>query len=64
MELKSNRQRPKDMSELATELEALLRKMSGEQLQQLLDLPLEAEPDAAAIAKRLAKRELTRRQLQ
>jgi hypothetical protein len=51
------------MSELATELEALLREMSGEQLRQVLDWPLEAEPDVTAVAKRLVERELARRQL-
>jgi hypothetical protein len=57
------RKAPKEMAELASELEALLRRMSREQLQQIVDGPLEQEPDVAAVAKRLAKMELARRQL-
>jgi hypothetical protein len=57
------RKASKEMAELASELEALLRRMSREQLQQIVDGPLEQEPDVAAVAKRLAKMELARRPL-
>jgi hypothetical protein len=50
--------RPKDISELATELEALLRRMPVEQLQEVLELPVDEDQDGTAIAKRLAEREL------
>jgi hypothetical protein len=62
--LKSNRERSKDISELAVELEEMLRRMSVEQLEQVLELPFEAEQDGAEIAKRLAEGELARRRLQ
>jgi hypothetical protein len=54
---------PKEMSELATELEDLLRRMSREQLEQIIEEPLSGEPEAIIAAKRLAKMELARRQL-
>jgi hypothetical protein len=53
----------KEMAELATELEDLLRRMSREQLEQIVDRPLSGEPEAIVAAKRLAKMELARRQL-
>jgi hypothetical protein len=54
---------PKEMAELATELEDLLRRMTREQLEQIIDQPLSGEPEAIIAAKRLAKMELARRQL-
>jgi hypothetical protein len=53
--------RPKEVTDLANGLEELLRKMSSEQLQQVLELPLEAEPDV--VARQLVERELARRQV-
>jgi hypothetical protein len=53
----------KGMAELAGELEDLLRRMSREQLRQIVDCPPLEDPDVTAVAKRLAKTELARRQL-